>query len=156
MSCLVWDQAWQNHRFLFFAVKMVQQSHTWACAAVCCVSTPSWNNLPARWDSITLYQHCSHILRGTIPCKMGRKSITVHHMACQVTRPNTTWFFSCGDLLRTRSSGYHYVIWQTYKNEFMLLWIVLKYRCFITYGSRLNTGWTFPMLLMEVYEVYET
>ncbi|PSN32267.1 hypothetical protein C0J52_28359 [Blattella germanica] len=37
------------------------------------------------------------------------------------------------------------VIWQTYKKEFMLLSTMLHYRCFITLGSRLNTGWIFPV-----------
>ena len=27
---------------------------------------------------------------------MDRKSITAHHMACQITRPNTTWYFPVG------------------------------------------------------------
>ena len=27
---------------------------------------------------------------------MDRKRIIVHHMACQITRPNTTWFFPVG------------------------------------------------------------
>ena len=36
--------------------------------------------------------------------------------------------------------------WQIYKKEFMLL---SHHRCFITHGSRLNTGWIFPVSLME-------
>ncbi|KAJ4444283.1 hypothetical protein ANN_06075, partial [Periplaneta americana] len=42
-----------------------------------------------------------------------------------------------------------YVIWQTYKKEFMLLSTMLHHRCFITLGSRLNTGWIFPVPPME-------
>ncbi|PSN45947.1 hypothetical protein C0J52_16547 [Blattella germanica] len=42
-----------------------------------------------------------------------------------------------------------YGIWQTYKKELMLLSTMLHYRCFITLGSRLNTGWIFPVPLME-------
>ncbi|KAJ4436441.1 hypothetical protein ANN_19074 [Periplaneta americana] len=52
-------------------------------------------------------------------------------------------FFLWG-LLRTRSTGRQYVIWQTYKKEFMLLSTMLHHRCFITLGSRLNTGWIVP------------
>ncbi|KAJ4427597.1 hypothetical protein ANN_25245 [Periplaneta americana] len=49
----------------------------------------------------------------------------------------------------TRSTGRQYVIWQTYKKEFMLLSTMLHHRCFITLGSRLNTGWIFPVPPME-------
>ncbi|PSN48899.1 hypothetical protein C0J52_22436 [Blattella germanica] len=47
------------------------------------------------------------------------------------------------------STGRQYVIWQTYKKEFMLLSTMLHYRCFITLGSRLNTGGIFPVPPME-------
>ena len=60
-----------------------------------------------------------------------------------------TLFFSCGCLLRTRSTGHQYVIWQTYKKEFMLPSTMSHRRCFTTNASRLNTGWTFPVPLME-------
>ena len=110
------------------------------------------------------------------------KRITVHHMACQITRPNTTWFFSVGvcdgivlqdtstwfgrltrknlyccqqthskdiglevNSEKTKymitSKGHQYVIWQTYKKEFMLLPTVSTmshHRYFITHGLRLN------------------
>ena len=36
-----------------------------------------------------------------------------------------------------------------YNKEFMLLSTMSHYRCFITHRSRLNTGWTFPVPLME-------
>ncbi|PSN38105.1 hypothetical protein C0J52_00865 [Blattella germanica] len=42
-----------------------------------------------------------------------------------------------------------YVILQTYKKEFMLLSTMFHHRCFITLGSRLNTGWIFPVPPME-------
>ena len=35
------------------------------------------------------------------------------------------------------------------RNNLMLLSIMSHNRCFITHGSRLNTGWTFPVTLME-------
>ena len=89
--------------------------------ALPCALTPWRNNVPARWGSATLCQHCSHILRWKIPCKLDRKSISVQHMTSQITRSNTTWFFYCGDLLRTRSTGLQFVIWQTYKKECMLV-----------------------------------
>ena len=41
------------------------------------------------------------------------------------------------------------MILQTYKKEFMLLSTMSHRRCFITHGSRLNTGWAFPLPLME-------
>ena len=43
-----------------------------------------------RWGSTTLCQHCSHILRREISCKMDQKRINIHDMACQITNPNTT------------------------------------------------------------------
>ena len=82
----------------------------------------------------------TNILRRTFPCKMDRKRITVHHMAATWTYL-TLSDFSCGVLLRNRSARHQYVIWQTYKEEFLLLSTMSQYRCFITYGSRLNTGW---------------
>ena len=42
-----------------------------------------------------------------------------------------------------------YVIWQTYKKEFMLLSTMSHHRYFITHGSSLNIGWTFPIPLMK-------
>ena len=148
MECLVWDHAWQNHQFLLFCWEDCHHKHKPGyVAAVCCASTPWWNNLPARWDSTTVCQHCLHILRGTIPCNMDQKTITIHHMACHITRPNTTWFFPVGAWIR--STGHQYVIWQTYKKEFMLLSTMSFHRWFITHGARLNTSWTFTVPLME-------
>ena len=66
-----------------------------------------------------------------------------------ITWPNTTRFFPCGGLLRTRSTGHQYVICQTYKKEFMLVSTMSHHRCFIIQRSRLNTGWTFSVPLME-------
>ena len=77
-----------------------------------CASAPWWNNLPASWGPTTLCKHFLRILRWTVPCKMDRKRITVHHTACQITRLNITWFFLWG-FLRTRSTGHQYMIWQT-------------------------------------------
>ena len=79
--------------------------------------------LPARWGYTTFFQHCLHFLRRTITCNMDRKRITIHRMACQITRSNTTWFFSCGGLLRTRSTRSHH-------------------RCFIMHEVK-NTVFTF-------------
>ena len=58
--------------------------------------------------------------------------------------------FSCGDLLRTRTTVHQYVIWQTCKKEFILLPTMSHHRCFVTHRSRLNTCWIFPVPLMEV------
>ena len=51
---------------------------------------------------------------------MDWKGITVNHMACKITDLAQFNFFLWG-LLRTRPTGHKYVIWQTYKKEFMLL-----------------------------------
>ena len=135
---------------------------------------------------------------------MDWKRITVHHLVCQITRPNITWFFPVVKLpdrtiyqqdgapphfanivrtflneqfharwigrgsghitLSTRSSElqspdffhlgvcyylHRYAIWQTYKKEFMLLSTISHHRCFVTHGTRLNTGWTFPVPLIK-------
>ena len=88
--------------------------------------------------------------------KLLHQGIEVQHKAA--TYPSTclqwpsshhTWFFFCGGLLRTRSTGHQYVIWQTYKKQFMLLSTMSHHRCFITHGLRLNSGWAFPVPLME-------
>ena len=60
-----------------------------------------------------------------------------------------TWFFPMGVLLRTRSIRHQNMIWQTYRKECMLLLTESRHRCFITHGSKLNTGWIFPVPLME-------
>ena len=82
---------------------------------------------------------------------MDQKRITVQHMAYQVTRPNTTRFFFSVEFVKDQvyKSPVVYVIWQTYMKEFMLLQTMSHHRCSITHGSRLNTGWTFPVPLME-------
>ncbi|KAJ4429534.1 hypothetical protein ANN_21703 [Periplaneta americana] len=54
------------------------------------------------------------------------------------------WGFVKDQVYRTPVRDY-----QTYKKEFMLLSTMLHHRCFITLGSRLNTGWIFPVSPME-------
>ena len=46
-------------------------------------------------------------------------------------------------------STHQYVIWQTYKKEFMLVLTVSHHSCFITNGSKFSIGSTFPVTLME-------
>ena len=96
-----------------------------------------------QMGSSTLCLHCSRILIPILPRKMDRKSIIVHHMACHITRPNTTWFFPLGfvkdKVYRTPVrdlTGLQERIDATANKS--------HYRWFIIYGSRLNTGWNFP------------
>ena len=71
-----------------------------ACTSICCSWLVYVNSLMEQFISkmgFTIhYQHCSHNLRQTILCKMYRKKITVRHIACEVTRPNSTWFIPVG------------------------------------------------------------
>ena len=117
-------------------------------AAVSCTSTLWWNNLPARWASTTLCQHDRTILDEQFAARsIGRRSpyITWPAKSPVLTSPDFfLWGFVEDYVYRTP-----WVIWQTYKEEFMLLSAMSHHRCFITHGSRLSTGWTFPMLLIE-------
>ena len=114
-----------------------------------CVLFSNTSPFPSRLQRTTLQgQYHRRLgpsgLRRRIPCKMDRKWITVHHMASQITR-----FFFLRCFVKNQSTGHQYVIWQTYKKQFMLLSTLPHLRCFITHGSRLNTNWTFPMPLKE-------
>ena len=87
--------------------------------------------------------------------KMFHQGVEAQHTAAtypstclQWSFPQHIWFFS-GGLLRTRSTGHHYVNWQNYKKEFILLSTMSHHRCLVTHGSRLNTGCTFPVPLMD-------
>ena len=113
-----------------------------------CASTPWWNNLPARWGSTTLCNIVRTFLDEQFPARwIGRGSpyITWPVRSPGLTPPD----FSFGGLLRTRSTWHQYVICHTYKKEFMLLSTMSHHRWFITHGSRLFIGWTFPVPLME-------
>ena len=71
-------------------------------------------------------------------------------MACQITRPDTAWYFLWRfvkvQVYRTSVCD----LADLYKKEFILLSTMSHHRYFITHGSRLNTGLTFPVPLMEV------
>ena len=138
-ASVVWH-SWQQHKLFHISLP----NHILVSCRPGPLQSPTGKN---HMGSTTLCQHCSHILSGTVPCKMDQKRITIHHMACQITRPNTTWFFFCEGLLRTRSIGHQYVIWQTYKKEFSLLsimsllqmlhntWIEIEYRLGISLAT---------------------
>ena len=132
MEWLVWDIAWQKHRSLFFLLMRRRSLQT--RTRICC-------------SCMLMEQFTSKMgLHQILPTFLdNRKRITVHHMACQTTRTNVTWLF----FLREFVKGHQCVIWQTYKRRCMLLSTMWHHRCFITHGSRLNTGWTFPVPLME-------
>ena len=67
----------------------------------------------------------------------GSPYITWHVRSPDLTLSD---FFSCGGLL-TKSTGYQYVIWQTCKNEFMLL---------PTYGMNIKTSTGAPQVRIIV------
>ena len=78
---VVWH-CWQQHKF--FLVSLPNHILVF-CRSVL-------NKLPQenQVGSTTLCPYCLHILIRTIPCKMDWKRITIHDMACQITRSNTT------------------------------------------------------------------
>ena len=90
-------------------------------------------DLQAMWRMVILFRS---ILQGIVCLR-----ICEHYWS--------TPDFFLGGLLMTRCTGHQYVIWQTYNKEFMLLSIMSHQRLFITHGSRLKTGWTFPVPLLE-------
>ena len=101
------------------------------------------NNVGKVWRSpIFLINSSIGDLGTAYSCNISRHVFTVTVFSAHL-------IFSCGGLLRTRSTGHPYMIWQTYKKEFMLLSTMSHHRCFITHGLRLNTDSTFPVPLME-------
>ena len=137
-----------GHHFFFFCWEDDLCKHIPGyVAAVYCVSTPDG----------TFYQqdgasaHFSNIFRTFLDEQLptgwiGRwpRNITWPARSPDLTPPDIFLWV----LLRTWSKLQQYVIWQTHKKEFMLLSTMSHHRSFITHGSRLNTGWTFPMPLM--------
>ena len=95
MECLVWDHACRIIGPYLFLLRRRSLQHLpeYYVAAVCCASTPDGticqqDGTPPQFANIV-----RTLLNEQFTCKMDRKKITVHHMAFQITRPNTTRFF---------------------------------------------------------------
>ena len=71
------------------------------------------------------------------------------HLASRPWKEPLWWASIPGIYRIPRCTGHQYVIWQTYREGFLLLSTMSHRRCLITHGLRLKHGWTFPMPLME-------